>query len=201
MGSWAPRACVSAGRLWGSSRAAEVISAVRRNRRLCCDGQIRKQKHHFCCSVSCEKFPDKPQQKPLINHCSSDEDWLIDRGDFMELTCLSGTINYRKCSSIQTATFSLQFSNLRHCSQNYSARQNRALNIYESRKALRAADRKMPVYPSFWRTWKQGVALHRRPVISEVQHQHRSSLWRKCTTEFRSARDGAVSGDTQQRRI
>lgn len=95
---------------------------MRRNRRLCCDGQIRKQKHNFCCSVSCEKFPNKPQQKPLINHCTSDEDWRIDGGDCMELTGLSGTINYRKCSSIQTATFSLQFSNLRHCFQNYSVR-------------------------------------------------------------------------------
>lgn len=181
MGSWAPRACVSAGRLWGSGRVAEVISAVRRNRRLCCDGQIRKQKHRFCCSVSCGKNSQtKPQQKPLINRCASDEDRLIDRGDCMELACLSGAINYRKRSSIQTATLSLQCSNLRHCSQNHST------TFTNPEKPTELADRKMPVCPSFWRPWKQGAALHRRPVISEVQHQHqhRSSLWRKRTTRI-----------------
>lgn len=39
-------------------RKAEVISAVRRNRRRCCDGQIRKQQH-FCCSVSCQQLKKK----------------------------------------------------------------------------------------------------------------------------------------------
>lgn len=40
------------GCLWGSGETAEVISAARRSRWLCCDDQIRKPQKCFCRSVA-----------------------------------------------------------------------------------------------------------------------------------------------------
>lgn len=195
MGSWAPPgACVSLQDVceeaverrkssvqWGETDGCAVMARL-------------ENKNIISVALFPVKNPPKSLQKPLINHCTSDEDRLIDGDGWMKLTCLSRPINYCKCSSKQTATFSVQINNWRHCSPNYSASQSC------KRKADRAADGKMPVYLSFWETWSQGVALH-QPVISEVQHQHPNSLWRKHSTEFRSVRDGSVSGDTQQRRL